>query len=58
MVRPLFISLIPCPQTPRDDREKTERRAGKLLHDFLRKSLHISEKKCNFAVEINSTYKV
>ena len=31
-----FISLISCPKTPTDDREKSERRAGLLLHNFLR----------------------
>ena len=32
-------SLTPCLIPPRDDRETTERRAGLLLRDFLRKSL-------------------
>ena len=33
----LFFSLIPCPKTPTDDREKTERRATELFYKILTK---------------------
>ena len=40
-----FISLIPCQSSPRDDREMTERRVRKLLHDF--SNLLYNSKKCS-----------
>jgi hypothetical protein len=52
----LFPSLIPYLIPPTDDRETTERRATELFYKnsrFFTQFLHISKKKCNFAVEID-----
>jgi hypothetical protein len=54
-----FISLIPCPKTPTDDRETTKRRPREERQNFFTKFrrfftqiLHMSKKKCTFVAKI------